>query len=258
MERASSEILRRFRAQALIAVLALTLLGGCILLVHEPAHGTSCTFEGAASACGACVRERCRSSLDACCGDDGCAETLNALDGCASRSDLSCVALASAARAPRPTSANLAACIEERCAGLCQPREGTSESACKELPLAPGVSCSCMTSATPNDFTCSEAVQPGTRCCAPKGWPAAGLQCACRQVSCNPTPDGCFCSLVDYTPEQTACTGVFCCVKPGQDDECACRSRACFADEQRVATCSVATVGCGPQVRHGACSLRGP
>src|SRR6185503_14268747 len=135
--------------------------------------------------------------------------------------------------------------------------QGQSETACKELVLAPGASCSCVTSAEHNDFTCSAAVFPGARCCAPKGWPAAGLECSCKRAQCNPTADGSFCSLVDYTPDQQVGSGAYCCASP-RAAECTCRSRKCYADEIPVETCSAAVIGCGVQSRVESCSLRSP
>lgn len=240
-----------------LSALSLLLFTGCILLVSEPTFGKTCRFSGAESACGACVASRCQASVDACCTDDACKDTLGSLDGCAAKHDGSCGALAAAASSSQPASAELGKCIARRCGGECQPFAGQSETTCKELVLAPGASCSCVTSAEHNDFTCSEAVFQGARCCAPKGWPAAGLECSCKRLQCNPTADGCFCSLVDYTPDQESCSGVYCCASP-KTAECSCRARPCYADETRVTACSTAVVGCGPQDRIDACSSRSP
>lgn len=244
---------------AILSAGSVLLFAGCVLLVSEPSRGTACRFSGAQSACGACVSTRCQASVNACCKDDACQDTLSALDGCASKNDESCNALGASAASLQPTSAELGKCITRRCAGECQPLAPASQSqtGCKELVLAPGASCSCLTSAEHNDFTCSEAVFAGARCCASKGWPGAGLACSCKHLQCNPTERGCFCSLVDYTPDQEECSGAVCCVSPNAA-ECSCRTQPCYADEMRVSSCSAALVGCGPQDRVDSCSRRSP
>jgi len=252
------------RARAGAAVLGVlgVLLGGCILFVSSPPYGSSCRFAGEQSACGACVTTRCQDAVNACCTVDACASTLRDLEGCASKHDETCTTLASAARSDGPTSTDLRACVASRCAGECQPLQGVSETSCHELALAAGAACSCVTSAAagPNDFTCSRAVFPSARCCTPKGWPAAGLECSCKRAQCNPTADGCFCSLVDYTPDQEACggtPGLFCCAS-AKDAQCTCRSHACFAGEELVPSCSADVIGCGVQDTVDSCSRRTP
>jgi hypothetical protein len=170
--------------------------------------------------------------------------------------------LAAAVSSADPASGDLRACANRQCAAECQPFEGVSETTCKELPLAPGAACSCVTSAAsgPNDYTCSPDVFPAARCCAPKGWPAAGLECSCRRVQCNPTADGCFCSLVDYTPDQETCGGspdLFCCAS-AKDAQCTCRSHPCFTGEQPVKSCAADVIGCGVQDVLASCSRRTP
>ncbi len=246
----------------MLGIAAVMLLGGCILLVSAPEYGSQCRFAGAQSLCGACVATRCPASINRCCSDDACAPTLAALEGCAAERDQTCTTLALAAASTEPASAELGACIATRCAGSCQPLAGVSETTCKELPLAAGAACSCVTStmAAPNDFACSPAVFPGVRCCAPKGWPADGLECACKRAQCNPTTNGCFCSLVDYTPDQETCggtPGLFCCASP-KSAQCTCRPEACFKGELAVPSCSAAVIGCGVQDDIAACSRRSP
>ncbi len=242
------------------------LLGGCILLVSNREYGTQCRFAGAQSECGACVVARCQTEVDTCCSVDLCGETLATLEECASKHDQSCATLAAkAVSESNPAGAGLRACIARGCAAECQPFQGTSETSCKELPLAPGASCSCTTqsAAGANDYACATTVFPSTRCCAPNGWPAPGLECSCKHVHCNGTPGGCFCSLVDYTPDQETCggtDGLTCCASTSttKDAQCTCGSRACYIDEVAVPSCSSEVMGCGVQRRVESCSSRTP
>jgi hypothetical protein len=242
------------------------LLGGCILLVSPREYGTQCRFAGADSECGACVVARCQTDVDTCCGADACSSTLGSLEACASNHDQSCGRLAPASSTSTdPATAGLRTCIARGCSAECQAFAGTSETTCKELPLAPGASCSCTTksSAGANDYACSAAVFPSTRCCAPNGWPAPGLECTCKHVECIGTPGGCFCSLVDHMPDQETCggtDGLTCCASTSttKDAQCTCGTRACFIDEVEVTSCSSEVMGCGLQRRVESCSSRTP
>jgi hypothetical protein len=184
---------------------------------------------------------------------------LRTLEACATIRDEHCTELMTGGGSFQR--AALAECVLEKCSPYCQavpPGAGESETSCKESPLAPAAACSCTVQSIPaNDFTCSEAVERGSRCCAPSGWPAPGLQCTCRRLSCNPTEDGCFCSLVDYAPEQETCAGqAHCCLAAGHDDQCFCRSRECGPNETPVPACSLDVMGCGSQVKQESCSRR--
>jgi hypothetical protein len=252
-----------FLGAAISGALA-ALLGGCILLVSPREYGSQCRFAGAQSECGACVVARCQAEVDTCCSDSQCDGTLTALDECASKHDPSCTQLGSKADSPSDgASIGLRQCISRGCAAECQPFRGTSETSCKELPLAPGASCSCTTQSPSgtNDYTCATAVFPNTRCCAPNSWPAPGLECTCKHVQCIATATGCFCSLVDYTPDQETCggtAGLTCCASTAtaKDAQCTCGTRACFIDEVAVPSCSAEVMGCGMQRRVDSCSSR--
>lgn len=248
--------MQRLLTAAMTAALVAT--AGCIVLVSDVPGESECRFQGADSECGQCTRARCGAMVDACCGDRACATVLQSLDACASRHDQSCAALVSPPSDGSGGAAALSSCIAQRCAPWCTALSGKSETTCKEAQLAPAAACSCTVDGSPNDMACSEAVERGTICCAAPGWPAPGLECACRRVSCNPTKGGCFCSLVDYAPEHESCSGQFCCVRPGQDDQCVCRSYDCYDNERRVESCSAAVMGCGAQQREASCSRRTP
>ncbi len=180
-----------------------------------------------------------------------CGSGVELLERCATNSDASCAELSRSKTA-------IGECLNRWCAGTCQALTGKSDSSCKDLPLGPGAGCTCLAGAENNDFICNEDVFPGAICCATKGWPGAGLSCSCRRPECNPTADGCFCSLVDFAPEQQECTGVYCCVDETRDDQCTCRSRPCQTNERRVDSCSAAVMGCGVADRIEACSRRTP
>jgi hypothetical protein len=227
---------------------------GCILFV-SPQFGSVCQFKGSSSACGSCIVERCQDAVNTCCGDPSCTTALTYLDECAGAGDQSCTSLAATSK-ESGTTARLGKCIDSSCAGYCQPvPDGGYETSCKESAMGPGQACSCMQAPPANDYVCSEALMPGTLCCAPVGWPAAGQQCTCNLVECSPTCDGCFCSLVDYPSAQETCSGPHCCVEPGSFNTCSCRPGPCYTYEREVPNCSAATIGCGDQNHVASCAI---
>lgn len=107
---------------------------------------------------------------------------------------------------------------------------------------------------------CSESTVPAPgHCCASEGWPSYG-GCSCWSLSCRRISyDTCYCGigLVDAEDEPVAaCTpdGGICC--RGADATCACWTSltACPPDEEPVASCSVADLGCGDSTRVTACN----
>ncbi len=229
------------------------LVGSCILFVSPPTGGDTCQFAGVLSSCGACVRDQCQPQVNACCGDNGCAGALHDLETCATSQDRSCTALQSG-EAGNATGAALSACVSAQCRGECQPFAGTPETACTEPNFGQGTVCGCQLSTQPNDFACSATVYPSTLCCAPAGWPAAGLECDCQVLGCTPTADGCFCALVSYTPTGQSCMAPSCCV---DRDTCTCGAAPCTSFETKVPSCDVTRVHCKDgQVEVASCALR--
>src|SRR5262249_31108113 len=149
--------------------------------------GDHCRFRGQDSGCGDCIASRCRAEVDDACFDDA---LISAVEHCAA--DGVCGSV--------PPS-RIASCMSSRCAPVCFTRTGTSATHCSESFVSQGFACSCETDGPPNDFTCSPAVYPRTRCCAPKSWPGPALLCNCNAVQCTPTSDGCVCTLSENVDE---------------------------------------------------------
>jgi hypothetical protein len=231
-------------------LLLLLLLAGCVVFVTPETYGSECRFTGETSQCGACVAAQCRAEIDQCCGDERCEETMRSLDGCAERRDGACVELAS-------SDTNLGRCVARACGAVCQPLTGVSRTTCREPRLGEGAVCTCESSLqTSNDHVCSTAAYPETLCCAPKGWPAAGLACSCRALECTPTADGCFCRLVDFAPKSRACSAAHCCKDP-DGNACTCGAEPCKGFQTEVPSCEIAEMACAEgQERRDACSAR--
>lgn len=246
--------LRSSLVRIVIASLAM-LVGGCILLVSPESGGDHCRFEGEDSTCGSCVKLRCQESVDRACDArrDG---TLANLDGCTSARDGRCAALATDTSSPE--AAALASCVSAACPGACAPAPGKTTTRCVPEPFGDGRQCSCTLAAPANSFVCAEAVLKDTICCAPAGWPGAGLACSCLPLGCAPNPDGCSCFPTTYRPESEVCTGQICCAT---STTCRCGTRPCSAPsgERRVDRCSIAELGCAQgQERVASCTITSP
>ncbi len=227
-------------------------LVGCVLLVSPERFGDTCHFSGEQTQCGACIVERCQSAVDACCKDDACAATLGAVESCASRRDDACTTIVNDA-----SRFAIAACVTEKCGGVCVALHGSPQTSCKSPVPDDSAACACTYgSGTNDDQLCGSAAYPQTLCCAPRGWPAVGLGCTCRPVECNPTSDGCFCLTVDTTPSQRECAGAICCA---EDDTCSCGSTPCLMFQTQVPRCNLAALACrSGQMRVDTCSVRSP
>lgn len=219
----------------------------CVLLVTpDPASGAHCGFGGAETGCGACLKERCQSAIDAVCLDDP-AGVLPVLEQCAAAGDDACGRL--------PASA-VATCATGRCGAYCAAKSGTSATRCEESFFAPGLACSCQSEGRATDLDCSKRTFPGARCCAPQGWPGAALQCSCNAVACVPSTAGCICTLTDNLDSNTAdeCKGAHCCAI---EDRCECRARVCSGGEREVAACNSAALHCPLDTSEvESCSIR--
>lgn len=232
-----------------VCLALLSMLVGCILVVSPEEYGTTCRFAGEDTQCGACVATKCRDDLQECCRDELCDSALRDLDECAVNGSRACTVLHGSSR-------RIGQCVRDQCSDVCVERTGSSTTSCREPRLGEGSACTCEANGDTNDFICNARAFPSTVCCAPKGWPAAGLACTCRPLNCTPTNDGCFCSLGDFTPKQRDCSAVKCCV---DQDKCTCRADGCFAFEREVESCNAAEVGCANgQDRVESCSARTP
>jgi hypothetical protein len=224
-------------------------LASCILFVSPEEYGSTCRFVGEETQCGACVATKCRPDIDACCRDVTCDADMEQLESCAEFHDSSCTTVKSTAR-------SLASCVTRECDAVCGHLTGSTKTNCREPRLGEGSACTCSAGGELNDFVCNTRAFPNTVCCKPEGWPAAGLACACRPLNCTPTADGCFCSLGDFTPKESECDGVHCCV---DKDKCTCRADECLPFETPVESCTAAALGCDEgQTRVDECSARMP
>ena len=138
----------------------------------------------------------------------------------------------------------------------CEPLTGVSQTRCNEPLLAEGTACRCedAPSSGANDHLCSEQIYPNTLCCAPSGWPAPALECACQPIGCTPTSGGCICSRVDYAPAASECGGTFCCAAA---DNCRCSDVPCESWQTQVPLCTIAVLDCAANQDHvTSCSIR--
>src|SRR5262249_1453661 len=218
---------------ALTAVSCLAV--SCILFVPERTMGDHCTFDGAETECGACFRAPATDVTDAGCADpDALRTVIPPMEECAAKSDAAC---------GRVPASKVATCMQSKCGALCYERVGTSQTRCTDSFFSPGLACSCQTSDTPNDLKCDPGAYPRTRCCAPVGWPAPGLECRCDAIFCAPLQDGCNCILTDNLAATDAaeCHAAYCCAST---EHCQCRPRVCTGGEKTVTTCDKSTIVC--------------
>jgi hypothetical protein len=238
-------VLRRWTVNLLtrLAVLGpLLALGGCILLVSPATYGEHCGFQGEETTCGTCLATKCRAAIDACCRDEGCDRTLSIVEACASGDQAACASADSETSAASQTRIALARCLVDGCQTTCRTGVPTNSiTQCAVPTFGRGQTCTCTVSAMPNETACNEKAFPNTVCCAPSGWPAAGQRCSCRSFDCQPTSDGCLCSLQDGASEGTQCSGTICCL---DHDTCQCGAKPCLSDDLRVPSCDFAGIGC--------------
>jgi hypothetical protein len=223
-------------------------LAGCILFVSPRDYGAHCRFANEESACGACLASKCATAIDACCRDEACDPTLALVEKCAAGDANGCTGLASELSAAGSSRIALAACFGDQCQVACRAVTPTTNiTECSAPSFGRGQTCTCQVSKTPNATACDETAFPNTICCAPLGWPGAGLRCSCRALDCGPTADGCLCMVQDGPSGGTRCTGQICC----QDhDVCSCGSQPCLSTDQVVKSCDFSTVGCAGGQQH--------
>lgn len=249
-------------------LVALALLGGagCLLFVETGSIGSTCTFEGSASACGACVAEKCQTKLDACCTDGDCKNLLPSLDHCArSAESAACADLqtnltptnrATLSSSEDPATGALAnalrACVAASCSAVCAAPGGNTRTRC--VGALNQTNCECGTRPPLNDVACNTRTVVNSVCCAGPGFPDRDLSCQCRGYGCTDTNDGCTCSGTYGGPKPT-CTGTICCVDEGVND-CSCGTRACNSIETRVRSCAAEDLPCArPTVRVDSCAF---
>lgn len=240
-------------------MLASALTAGCVLLVSPPEGGETCLFGVSNTLCGACVVERCRDAVNDCCADRRCRDRLPQLEDCARNANASCDAFKqlSAEEAEESAGAALSLCVQRECPGRCE-AVGTSLTNCTDLPASARKGCSCRYGGVSNPQICSPLEYLDTLCCAPEGWPAPGQECSCMPIGCQPSPDGCICSLVDYANSATArtCEGTICCAA---DDTCVCGTTPCTTHQKQVERCSLEVLSCPRQQnRFWSCSVHEP
>jgi hypothetical protein len=209
-------------------------LGGCILFVSPDSSAPHCTFPGEDTPCGACLVASCQSAVDATCSNDAAITTLGE---CAEKGDLACGEI--------PESLS---CLMKHCGPLCYNMVGLGRSitTCADSNALPGAACSCTYGGAANTFECSTQTYPNTLCCAPLGWPAAGLTCACEPIACYPVPGGCSCTLADHfepgVASMCSAAGQCCAVS----DSCKCGAAECVS-ERPVGMCDLGQLRCPSQ-----------
>jgi hypothetical protein len=235
------------RVRAIAGVGLAAGVASCILFVSPPEGGSRCTFQGEETACGACLVASCQDAINAACFDDS---ILSPMEECASDGDQACELI--------PAS-EVATCLANKCGALCYEMIGQSETHCTDSAEAPGAACSCRFETPTTTLDCSTATYPGTKCCAPAGWPAPGLECTCNPIACSPrsTGDGCGCTLTTGVRAAAArtCSGINCCAL---GNSCVCSSAPCEGlDTRQVCDCDVGAVGCPPgTMALPSCSVR--
>jgi hypothetical protein len=238
-----------------VAFVAPGLMAGCVLLVSPPEGDETCRLDISGTFCGICIVQHCQDAVNDCCADTQCRELLAQVDDCARSANENCEAFKKLSLG-KSTGSALSQCVQRECPGRCE-AVGTSSTFCLDMPSSAQTACSCSYGEGSNPLVCSPLEFPDTLCCAPEGWPAAGQQCSCKPIGCQPSPDGCICELVDYSSPALArsCEGVYCCAA---DDTCVCGSTPCPAYHTPVARCSLEVLSCPRQQnRLPSCSVHG-
>jgi len=223
---------------------------GCILLVSSQDYGLTCHFEGMDTACGACIASHCQPDVNVCCSDPGCAaggSTLGLVESCATGDKASCMLIPEDIQAAAQSRVNLARCAYDHCNPTCLGAAATSSTNCSLPEFGLGKTCMC-TVETPtktNLVACSAAKFPGTKCCAPKGYPATGLECTCNVIACIASGATCDCELYDsQTGSIQECgggAGLHCCEAY---DNCMCSSEPCDPTTKEVPKCDLDVIRC--------------
>lgn len=238
-------------------------ISACIFVVpSSDVGGVHCAFSGAESDCGRCLAQRCGAEVDACCLDDSCGGVISDVETCATKTDESCVRVASASDRGGAHS-QLSKCVATGCATACQfdpdalggPSNNLTR--CKRSYVTSVEACECEIGPTPNDFPCTEIGHPNLLCCAPDDWPTTVRTCDCLRIICVPITTGCHCQLsaIDDQDRATECTGDICCKDP-MYGSCDCGPAPCAPGQEKVSSCTLAALSCGSGLhRITACSV---
>ena len=230
----------------------------CVLLDFAPAGGAHCKFAGIDSECGRCIADRCTAAVDACCFDDACGGVITDVEACAAKSSASCTHMADGADRGG-AHADLSTCFAKECATVCgadvdaaPPAPPHDLTHCGPSYVTSIETCECeIGPAAANDTECTEVGHPALRCCAPDGWPGPVRTCECKKIICSALGDGCLCQLgpMDDQDRATECTGTNCCYD-SMDNSCTCGTVACTPEETKVASCTIAALGCAAGLHH--------
>jgi hypothetical protein len=220
----------------------------CVLFTTPFRGDEHCGFAGREKLCGECLATRCAGAIDTCCSETSCDGAILSVEQCARTQDQSCAELL------RPSTNKerlaLATCARDNCAAYCSPATGTSVTACGDTPLTAGFGCRCRTGSNvvANNYVCSEASLPRTRCCAPQAWPGPTVECTCKPFACFPTSEGCVCNLGSSAEpgDLLFCRGAHCCAT---DTVCTCQPSACSPGTREVAECNLQQIGCATATR---------
>ena len=220
---------------------------GCILLVPSEDYSTTCHFKGMDTTCGACIASHCQPEVNACCSDPTCAapgSTLGLVESCATGYAPSCAVIPDDIQAADPRRDALARCAYEKCNATCAAAAATSTTSCSVPGFGLGKTCLCTVETPVNKVACSKASFPGTKCCAPDGYPATGLECTCNVIACVATGATCDCNLFDTQTGTAECgggTGLHCCEA---FDNCMCSSQPCGSTTKEVTKCDLDVIRC--------------
>jgi hypothetical protein len=220
---------------------------GCILLVPQEDYSTTCHFTGMDTECGACIASHCQLEVNACCSDPTCTaagSTLPLVESCATGDAGSCTVIPDDIQAAARSRQNLARCAYDKCNATCAAAAATSSTNCSLGAFGLGKTCMCTVETPTNKVACSKAKFPGTKCCAPKGYPATGLECTCDVIACVAIGATCDCNLYDsQTGSKEECGGgdLHCC---RLYDNCMCSAQPCDSTTTEVTKCDLSVIDC--------------
>lgn len=212
--------------------------------------GGTCHFEGeTTNACGECIASSCQTSVDSCCEDSICRESLSLLDRCASGGGCSSVFNSWISMK------SISACVKASCASVCgaDPSPDVDAGApvtCSSNDESRTCFCESGQSSDAASVDSCFAHGAGSVCCAEHGWPASGTSCGCAEPACVDYGDGtnCVCGLLMniYASGaglhvQSYCAPIdgHCCKK--DDGSCTCGASSCSAGED-VGSCLASDV----------------
>ncbi|MFO0662327.1 MAG: hypothetical protein U0174_00160 [Polyangiaceae bacterium] len=160
---------------------------GCVAFVNADTPSDHCGFAGSETACGACLRDHCQTSIDKCCSDDECLDNeyafdepyMKLVDACASGDRAVCASLVKADKyAYVPAAKIVSACIAQSCSSVCA-ASATPHRSCEDTDVG---TCVCTDEdAASSGGACSKASIGGTDALCVRGKDG----CTCAKVSCS-------------------------------------------------------------------------